>query len=98
MELTITQKTEEPLLKRTHLKAEMHYEKQTPSHPDVFSELSKKLGADQSLLAVKTIKGKFGQHIVAIDAYLYQQKEGFDYFEKKREKKAKEKKKPEKKS
>ena len=92
MELTIVTKTEEPLLKRTHLTAEMQFEKQTPSHPDVASELSKKLGADQSLLAVKTIKGKFGQRIVAIDAYLYQQKEVFDFFEKKKEKKEKKKK------
>lgn len=92
MELTILSKTEESLLKRERFKANITFEQKTPSEAEVKQQLAKKVGGEEALIAVKSIQGMFGQRSVAVDAYLYAQKEAFDLFEKKKEKKAKVKK------
>ena len=71
MQLSIIQKKEEPLLSRTMLKADIEFEKSTPSYAEVTSVLATALKSDEKLIAIKHIYNSFGSRKAQVIAYLY---------------------------
>lgn len=71
MELTIRAKTEEPLLGRKKVVADVLYDKATPSNADVKVALAKEFDVDADVVSVHRIAGKFGQTQADVLAYVY---------------------------
>lgn len=71
LELTITNKTEEPLLSRTMLKANVSFEKATPSYQELTSLIASKAKADEKLVAIRHVYTSFGNKNAQITAYIY---------------------------
>ena len=71
MEINITSKKEEPLLSRTMLKANLDFEKSTPSYKDVTALLAAHLKADEKLIAIRHIYNSFGAKKAEVIAYVY---------------------------
>ncbi len=71
MQVNIVQKKEEPLLSRTMLKADIEFEKSTPSYAEVTSVLATALKSDEKLIAIKHIYNSFGSRKAQVIAYLY---------------------------
>ncbi len=68
MNLTITEKTNNPLLSRTEVQANIIFEGSTPKRVQVQKALAKSLKADEKMVIVQTIHTSFGEpkaHIVA---------------------------------
>ena len=71
LELNITSKTEEPLLSRTMLKADVSFEKATPSYQELTSLIASKAKADEKLVAIRHVYTSFGNKNAKITAYVY---------------------------
>jgi ribosomal protein S24E len=71
LELTITSKTEEPLLSRTMLKANVSFEKSTPSYTELTALIASKAKADEKLVAIRHVYTSFGNKNAEITAYVY---------------------------
>ncbi len=71
MELTIQTKTEEPLLSRMKVHAEVTFEKETPSMKQVQAGLAKSLGKEAAVIAVDRIDTAYGLHKASVIAYAY---------------------------
>jgi len=71
VELDITSKTEEPLLSRTMLKADVSFEKSTPSYQELTSLIASKAKADEKLVAIRHVYTSFGNKNAQITAYIY---------------------------
>ncbi|MBI2557800.1 hypothetical protein HYW20_00615 [Candidatus Woesearchaeota archaeon] len=94
MQLTITNKKQEPLLSRTMLKATLEFEKSTPSYKEVVASLASDLKADEKLIAIRHIYTSFGNKKAEVTAYVYNDEAKKQLIEPKlKEKKAKEEKK-----
>lgn len=94
MQLTITNKKQEPLLSRTMLKATLEFEKSTPSYSEVAASLASDLKADEKLIAIRHIYTSFGNKKAEVTAYVYNDESKKRLIEPKlKEKKAKEEKK-----
>ena len=92
MQLTIKQEIESPLLSRKEVKAEISFDKATPSNDDVAKAIAEKLKCDAGLVVVKHIYTKYGETLAGVEAYVYESKEALESIEPK--KKKKEEKKP----
>ena len=71
VQLTITIKKEEPLLSRTMVKADLEFDKATPSYPEVTSLIAANLKADEKLVAIRHIYNSFGAKKAQVIAYIY---------------------------
>ena len=71
MEIKIINKREEPLLSRTMLKANLDFEKATPSYAEVSSLLASHLKTDEKLIAIRHIYNSFGAKKAEVIAYVY---------------------------
>ncbi len=71
MQLNVTSKKEEPLLSRTIVKANLEFEKATPSYTEVTALLASQLKSDEKLIAVKHVYTHFGNKKAEVIAYVY---------------------------
>ena len=93
MQLTVTNKKEEPLLSRTMVSATLEFEKSTPSYAEVTSALASNLKSDEKLVAIRHVYNHFGAKKADVVAYLYSDEQKKQFAEPKlkvkKEKKAK---------
>ena len=81
MEIKISNKTENKLLDRTEIEAEIINDKAaTPKRNEVRKLLAAQLGADEQLLIIKKIAQSFGS-AVKLSAMLYKTKEELQKYE-----------------
>ena len=98
MQLNVTSKKEEPLLSRTMIKADLEFEKATPSYAEVTLLIAANLKADEKLIAIRHVYNSFGAKKAEVTAYVYSDESKKQLIEPKvKDKKAKEAKAPEKK-
>ena len=94
LQITVTNKNEEPLLARTMVKATIEFEKATPSYLEVTSLLASNLKTDEKLIAIRHIYNSFGDKKAEVIAYVYSDEAKKQLIEpkvkEKKEKKAKE--------
>ncbi len=82
MELEIKNKKENPVLQRQEITGEITFTgTATPSNKQVHEELTKKLGIQAELVAIRHIYGSFGSGKAAFEAVAYATKEQFDKIE-----------------
>jgi ribosomal protein S24E len=90
MELKVTSTKEEPLLSRKLIKANLEFEKSTPSYAEVTALLAGNLKADEKLIAIRHIYNSFGAKKADVTAYVYSDESRKQFIEpKKKEKKDK---------
>ena len=96
MQINVTNKKEEPLLSRTIVKANLEFEKATPSYPEVTALLAGHLKSDEKLVAIRHIYNSFGAKKAEVIAYVYSDEAKRQFIEpkikEKKDKKSKEKK------
>lgn len=78
MKLQILDKTEKPLFSRTELKAEVVFDKSTPSRAEIIKELAAKLNTNDDLIALKSVYTSFGVRKAAVIANVYKNKKDFE--------------------
>ena len=83
MEITISEKHERPLLKRTEARVRIFYQGTTPSRATLKPVIAEKLGAKEELLIVDTIDGSFGDTVVVVDCRYYSDKHALEFLERK---------------
>ncbi len=94
MQLTNISTKEEPLLSRTMLKAELEFDKATPSYQEVASLIAAHSKKDEKLIAIRHVYNLFGNKKAEVIAYVYSDESKKQFMEPKiKEKKAKEDKK-----
>lgn len=97
MEINIINKKEEQLLSRALIKANIDFEKATPSYKEVTSLLATNLKIDEKLIAIRHIYNLFGTKKAEVIAYVYTDENKKQFIEpkikEKKEKKVKEPKK-----
>lgn len=71
MELLIQEKKENPLLKRTEVKALVNFSGSTPSKGDIAEALAKSMKADINLTDIRSVHNKFGLQEADVLAYVY---------------------------
>ena len=71
VQLNVTAKKEEPMLSRTMIKAELEFDKSTPSYAEVTSLVASSLKADEKLIAIRHIYNSFGARKAEVTAYVY---------------------------
>jgi ribosomal protein S24E len=87
MKLTITEKKEAPLLSRTEVKAELTFDKATPSTEQLKQQLASTLSADQKLIVIKKINTSFGSTKADTVAYVYSDEKSMKLIEPKQKEK-----------
>ncbi len=81
MEITISEKKELPLLKRTHIHARVFYQGVTPSRLEILDALSQQLKAKKELLIIDTIDTSFGDTVAHVTCRLYSDKQALERLE-----------------
>ena len=71
MQIEIAEKKEEPLLSRTMVRANMEFDKSTPSYTETATLLASNLKADEKLIAIRHIYTHFGSKKARVIAYIY---------------------------
>lgn len=71
MDLTITKKTENPLLSRQEVEAKITFEGATPKRTQVQAALAKSLKAKENMVIIQTIQTSFGHSQASIIAHTY---------------------------
>ncbi len=71
LQINIVEKKEELLLSRTMVKANIDFEKSTPSYTETTSLLASNLNADEKLIAIRHIYTHFGDKKAQVIAYIY---------------------------
>ena len=71
MQLTITEKKEEPMLSRTMLNGIIEFENATPSYKDVSSLIASQLNADEKVVVIRHVYTSFGNKNAQVIAYVY---------------------------
>ena len=89
MNLKIIEETEKPLLSRKEIKAEITFDKATPSNEEVKKSVAAQTKADESLVVVKSIYTEFGATKATATVYVYTSKEDMEKIEPKKKEKAK---------
>jgi len=86
--MKILSKKEAPLLNRKKITAEVeHPEKSSPSNNDVKATLSKLIGVDEKLIAIRHVYTKYGESKSKIIAHVYKDEKTFKELESSKEKK-----------
>jgi len=81
MKLTIKDRTEQKLLSRERIKAELAFEGPIPSRADIFNELSAKASVKPELLVVYKIISNYGSRLAKVIAFAYKNKADLDRIE-----------------
>ena len=69
--MNIVEKKSEPLLSRTMVKANVAFEKTTPTYQEVTSLITQQLKTDEKLVAIRHIYTAFGSRKANVIAYVY---------------------------
>jgi len=89
-------KSEEPLLSRTLVKANLEFDGSTPSYAEVATALASSLKSDEKLLVIRHVYNHFGAKKADVVAYVYSDEQKKQFIEPKlkvkKDKKAEEKK------
>lgn len=72
MDIKITTKTENQLLKRTELKGTLSFTGATPAYPAIKQELAKTLKVGEEFIALKQVLTSFGKQEAVFTAYTYE--------------------------
>ncbi len=91
MELSVTKQSENKLLNRTEIDAQISYDGATPSNATILKFLADHFKTDEKLVTLKHIYTIFGQTRAEIAAYLYKDRqtlEMVEFIKKKPKKKA----------
>ena len=81
MNITISNKKEEPLLSRSMVTATLEFEKSTPSYADLTTALASQLKVDQKLVAIRHIYTEFGNRKGKAIVYIYSDEQKKQFFE-----------------
>ncbi|MBU1111629.1 MAG: hypothetical protein ABIG93_00570 [archaeon] len=81
MQVTIKNKEENKLLKRTEISGELQFESTTPSNKELTEALAKELKKDLSLVVVKNVYTEFSQRKATFNAVVYADAEAKEKFE-----------------
>ena len=71
MQISIVERKEEPLLSRAMVKANIEFDKSTPSYTETATLLASNLKADEKLIVIRHIYTYFGSKKAQVIAYLY---------------------------
>ncbi|MDP7141294.1 MAG: hypothetical protein QF362_00940 [Candidatus Woesearchaeota archaeon] len=89
MNLEIKSKTENPLLHRIEVRAELNFTGSTPSKEAVKKQIAEKTASKPELTIIKEIKTAFGLEKASVLAYVYKDEENMKKIEPKEGKKKK---------
>lgn len=81
MNIKIVKKIERPLLFRTELQAELHFDGATPNRTDIKKTLASALKVAEDTVAVRSVKTQFGKRSANFVANLYKTKEDLMKYE-----------------
>jgi ribosomal protein S24E len=81
MEITITEKKEQPLLSRQEVLGKLTFSGVTPSKKVFRKELAKKVGVNEELLVLKKIEMIYGHQAAYFNAMIYKKKEDLQLIE-----------------
>ena len=94
LQINIIEKKSEPLLSRTMVKANVEFEKGTPSYQEMIPLMATQMKADEKLVAIRHIYTAFGNKKAEVIAYIYSDENKKQFIEpklkEKKNKKAKE--------
>lgn len=71
MDIQITTKKEEPLMKRTSFEAKIVFEGKTPSRTDMRKHIADKLGAKEHMTIIRKIVTNYGSERAALSGFFY---------------------------
>ncbi|MBU0590649.1 hypothetical protein KKF81_02645 [Candidatus Micrarchaeota archaeon] len=74
MNVEITSKTDNKLLERKEITAEISFSAATPNRAELRDAISKKLGLDSGLVVMREVKNSFGKKVVRVIAHAYSDK------------------------
>ena len=72
MNIEVTQKDNEPLMKRTFFEAKVIFEGKTPSRIDMKKDLCSQLGSKDTLTVVRKILTDYGSERAILNGYVYE--------------------------
>ena len=75
MELIIKEQKSKPLFNKEQVTAELKFDGPTPSTMDIKKEIASKIKKDEKLVAVESIKTKFGERSAKVIANVYEKEE-----------------------
>ncbi|GIU70175.1 MAG: 30S ribosomal protein S24e [Candidatus Woesearchaeota archaeon] len=75
MDIEVTKKTNEPLMKRIYFEAKIIFQGKTPSRIDIKKELCKKLDSKDNLTIIRKIKTDYGSERAIIYGFIYESEE-----------------------
>lgn len=83
MEITISEKNDHPLLKRSEATVRIFYEGTTPSRAQLIPVLADKLGVKKELLIVDTIDASYGDTVAHVTCRCYTDRKTLETLERK---------------
>ncbi len=81
MDLKISEKKEQPLLKRTAVKGLVGFESSTPSRSELRKKVAEALKAAEANVAISSIRTAFGEKKAAFVANIYGSPQDLDRYE-----------------
>jgi len=85
--LKIIENKDSPLLSRKELKAEISFEKATPSNAALKSQIAKQLSVDENIIRIRKIDTQFGERRAIVYANIYKKPDMLVKYENKEKKK-----------
>ncbi len=83
MEITISEKQELPLLKRSEARVRIFYQGTTPTRAQLIPALADKLGVKKDLLIIDTIDAQYGDTVAYVTCRCYTDKATLEKLERK---------------
>jgi ribosomal protein S24E len=83
MDLEITKKNHEPLMKRTYFEAKIVFEGKTPSRIDMMKNLCSKLGSKENLTVIRKIITDYGSERSNLSGFAYDEEANMNRLESK---------------
>lgn len=75
MNVNILTTTENKLLDRKEVEAEVSFDSATPKRAELKSAISQKIGANPELVVIRSVSSVFGRKLVKVLAHAYSKKE-----------------------
>lgn len=75
MNVNILATTENKLLERKEIDAEVSFDSATPKRADLKTAISQKIGANPELVVIRSVSNSFGRKAVRVLAHAYSKKE-----------------------
>mgnify|MGYP004001492009 CR=1 FL=1 len=82
MDLKITQKTDNALLKRIEVEGEISFDAQTPSNNELATAIAKEFKTKVELVVMKQVATKFSQKVATVRALVYKDQAALNSIEK----------------